>query len=350
MKRVKRLFACLLALTMILGLSATAFAQSSAKDKSQKPENGGEVKFTKEYKLNGAGESPAETFNFTITAAGVKDGGTGSDNQGVPTVKSGASFSKGAATVAGAQADATVQLPNYTAVGTYSYTISENAGTTAGVTYATSTATMKVTVINGDTDGTYKISGVTFWKGDNKLDTGNAGGEDNDAAFTNTYTANKLNITKIVAGALGDKNKEFEFTVTLTAPIDKKFDSVVTLKKSDGTSETVSFNGKSIGNGTETVFGTATFKLKHGATASIENLPSGVEYRVEETKVTGYTTDKENASGTMVDTEKTAKFTNTKNGGTDTGVYLDNLPYLLVFAGVLAIAAVFVVRRRRFED
>ena len=49
-------------------------------------------------------------------------------------------------------------------------------------------------------------------------------------------------------------------------------------------------------------------------------------------------------------TAKTATFTNTKGGDIDTGVYLDNLPYLLVFAGVLAIAAVFVVRRRRFED
>ena len=45
------------------------------------------------------------------------------------------------------------------------------------------------------------------------------------------------------------------------------------------------------------------------------------------------------------------EFTNDKNkGDIDTGVYLDNLPYILVFAGVLAIAVVFAVRRRRFED
>ncbi len=52
----------------------------------------------------------------------------------------------------------------------------------------------------------------------------------------------------------------------------------------------------------------------------------------------------------MMDAEaKTAAFTNTKTGDIDTGVYLDNLPYILVFAGVLAID-VFIVRRRRFED
>lgn len=334
MKRVKRLFACLLALTMILGLSATAFAATK-----QETTNGGTVKFTKEYKLNGAGESPKETFNFTIVKAGdVVDGGEGSESQRLPTMKSGAVFSKGAATTEGAQTDAEVQLPEYTAVGTYSYTISENAGTTAGVTYDDSTVTMKVTVINGTNAGEYAIGGVVFYKNEDKIDTGKAGGVNNSAAFTNTYTANTLNITKTVEGNLGDKNREFDFKVILKRPADKTVESVVTLKKSDGTSENV------------TVSGTATFKLKHGATASIENLPAGVEYEVEETAVTDYTTTSENASGTMDATARTATFTNTKNGKIDTGVYLDNLPYLLVFAGVLVIAAVFVVKRRRFED
>jgi len=49
MKRVKRLFACLLALTMMLGLSATAFATETA-EKVQTPANGGTVTFEKEYK------------------------------------------------------------------------------------------------------------------------------------------------------------------------------------------------------------------------------------------------------------------------------------------------------------
>lgn len=34
----------------------------------------------------------------------------------------------------------------------------------------------------------------------------------------------------------------------------------------------------------------------------------------------------------------------------DTGVYLDNLPYIIVFAGVLAAVAVLVIRRRRVDD
>ena len=337
MKRVKRLFACLLALTMMLGLSATAFAATK-----QETTNGGTVQFTKAYKLEGEGTSPAETFDFTIEKTGdVVDGGTGSESQELPTIQSGATFIENAATTGGAQVDATVKLPEYNAVGTYSYTIREQAGTTAGVTYDDSTVTMKVTVINGDTDGTYKINGVTFWKDGEKIDTGNAGGVKNDAAFSNTYTANKLNITKTVAGNLGDKFKYFDFTVTLTGEEGKTYTLPATITGgSDGSEKKESV----------TISGNTTFKLKHKDTITIENLPAGVTYKVEEAAVTGYETTSKDADGTMNATAKTATFTNTKGGDIDTGVYLDNLPYLLVFAGVLAIAAVFVVRRRRFED
>ena len=63
MKRVKRLFACLLALTMMLGLSATAFATETA-EKVQTPANGGTVTFEKEYKLVGEGISCKFFANF----------------------------------------------------------------------------------------------------------------------------------------------------------------------------------------------------------------------------------------------------------------------------------------------
>ena len=343
MKRVKRLFACLLALTMMLGLSATAFATApDVPDKRQQTENGGIVKFTKEYQLKGEGTSPAETFDFTIEKTGdVVNGGTGSENQELPKMQSGATFSKNAATTGGAQVDATVKLPEYNAVGTYSYTIRETAGTTAGVTYDDSTVTMKVTVINGDTDGTYKINGVTFWKDGEKIDTGNAGGVKNDAAFSNTYTANKLNITKTVEGNLGDKSKYFDFKVTLTGEDGKTYTLPATI--TGGSTESKKQDSVTISVST-------TFKLKHKDTITIENIPAGVEYEVEETDADGYDTSSTDKTGTMGETKKEVKFINTKTGGIDTGVYLDNLPYLLVFAGVLAIAAVFVVRRRRFED
>ena len=84
-----------------------------------------------------------------------------------------------------------VTLPDYTSVGVYTYTINETAGTTAGVDYDAASVTMKVTVVNGDTAGTFKVAAVSFTKGDKKIENG-------EVAFNNTYTANKLAVSKEV--------------------------------------------------------------------------------------------------------------------------------------------------------
>lgn len=326
MKRVKRLFACVLALTMMFGLSATAFAA----DKVQTPANGGTVTFEKEYNLVGQGTSPAETFNFTIAKAGVTDGGVNAASQDMPTVGA-VDYAQGEAGATTKKKAVTVTLPTYTSVGVYSYTISETAGTTAGVTYDATPVTMKVTVI--DNNGTLEIAAVTFTKDGKKLN--------NEAAFTNTYSAGQLDVSKTVTGNLGDKSKYFEFKVTLTGQEGKAYGESYTV--SGGSSE--ANNPTSIKIGKET-----TFRLKHGDTISIANLPYGVSYTVVETAAEGYATTKTGDTGSINAASQTAAFTNDKSSEIDTGVYLSNLPYILIFAGVLAIAAVFVVRRRRFED
>ena len=44
-------------------------------------------------------------------------------------------------------------------------------------------------------------------------------------------------------------------------------------------------------------------------------------------------------------------FTNTKNVIIETGISLDSLPYVLILAGVAAVAVLFLLRRRRsYED
>ena len=243
-----------------------------------------------------------------------------------------AAYAQNGATTAGNKKEVTVALPTYTSVGVYSYIITEKTGTTAGVAYDSKSVTMKVTAV--DNNGTIEIAAVSFTKAGKKL-------ADNEAAFNNTYTANKLSISKTVAGNLGDKSKYFDFTVTLTGKEGEEYSLPATItggSDKSGKKENVAISG------------TTTFKLKHGDTITIENLPAGVSYKVEEATPSDYTMNATGQEGTMDAEAKTAAFTNTKTGDIDTGVYLDNLPYILVFAGVLAIAAVFIVRRRRFED
>ena len=324
MKRVKRIFACLLALTMMFGLSATAFASEGEKTYTDQTT----VTIKKSYKLTNAGTtSPGETFTLKQVGAGRVTDGDATSAPALGTI-TGAAFAEGAATVNGTTGEITVALPTYDKVGVYEYTLQEVAGTTAGVTYYGANIKLVVTVIQGE-NGKLRIAAVHTESEGKKNDT-----------FENTYSAGKLNISKTVTGNLGDQSKYFEFKVTLTGEAGKTYAGSYAVSSGSNSS-----NPTSIKIGEET-----TFLLKHGETISIANLPYGVSYTVAETAANGYTTTKTGDTGSINAAEQTAAFENSKTGEVDMGVYLDNLPYILVFAGVLAIAAVFVVRKRRFED
>ena len=341
MKKTKKLLACLIAAATMFTMGSTAFAAETV-NKAQTPVEG-KVQFTKEYKLIGEGSSPAETFNFTIENAGVADAAEKVNVKNMPTPTAGSvSYTKeDGATIAGNKKTVYVTLPAYESVGVYTYTIKETAGTTAGVDYDTDSVTMKVTVVNGETLGTFKVESVSFAKNENKL-------ANDEAAFNNTYTANKLEVSKQVTGNLGDKSKYFDFTITLTGKDEK------TVYDKNG--YTVS-GGSYAENPTSIKVGeTKTFKLKHDDTITIENLPKDVTYTVEETAVPKYTTtvngtNGNRAEGKTVSNKATQTFVNNKGGDIDTGINLTTLPYILVFAGVIIIAgAAFIARRRRYED
>lgn len=323
--KAKKVLAGVLTCAMVFAMGMTAFAEDAA------PTDQSTVTIKKEYKLEGAGTSPAETFTLEQVGDGeVKDGeATSAPALGTIT---GATFEKGAATVNGTTGDITVALPEYTNVGVYEYTLKEVAGTTAGVTYYGENIKLVVTVVNGD-NGNLRIAAVHTEIGDDdaKSDT-----------ITNTYTANTLKVSKTVTGNLGDKNKYFEFKVKLTGEDGKTYADSYAV-----TGGSYENNPKTIKVGEET-----TFKLKHGDTISIANLPAGVTYTVVETAAEGYETTKTGDEGTINgNNASTAAFTNTKTGEVDTGINLTSLPYMLTIAGIVVIAAIaFVAKKRRFED
>ena len=341
MKKTKKLLACLIAAATMFTMGSTAFAEETV-NKAQTPVNG-IVQFTKEYKLIGEGSSPAEIFNFTIEKAGVTDAAenVNVDNMPTPTVGTVSYTKEDGATIDGNKKTVDVTLPTYESVGVYTYTIKETAGTTAGVDYDTDSVTMKVTVVNGEALGTFKVESVSFAKNENKL-------ANDEAAFNNTYTANKLEVSKQVTGNLGDKSKYFDFTITLTGKNEKT--------AYDKNGYTV-LGGSYDENPTSIKVGeTKTFKLKYDDTITIENLPKDVTYTVEETAIPKYTTtvngtNGNRAEGKTVSNKVTKTFVNNKDGDIDTGINLTTLPYILVIAGVIVIAgAAFITRRRKYED
>ncbi|MGI6012638.1 MAG: DUF7601 domain-containing protein [Ruminococcus sp.] len=336
MKRTKKLLAGIIAATMMFSMSATAFAA----DGSPQPQEG-TVTITKDYiASNDDGVvSPADTFGFSISLVDVTDAGEeiAEGDIPVPTI-SDVVYAEGAAGSEHSKADIEITLPNYDSVGIYTYAITENSSNTAGVTTDTGTVYLKVTVTNQDGQ---LVCNTAVRKG--SVDAVDKIGED-DTAFENKYEAGTLSIKKEVTGNLGDKEKYFEFKVTLTAPEGKNVNSTIKVGETPYVD-----NPEAIVIGQET-----TFHLKHGDTLNLSNIPYGVSYKVEEIAADKYETtvngSEVSSAQDTFDGDELLTFVNDKTGDVDTGINMDSLPYILVFAGVAVIAAVMIVRRRRIDD
>ena len=320
---MKKILAMLLAVMMLLSVASVAMAEGTTT-----PTDMTTVTIKKVYKLANAGTtSPDETFTLQQVGNGTVTNGEATSAPALGAI-TGANFTEGAATVEGFTGDITVALPEYTNVGVYEYTLKEVAGTTAGVNYYGNNIKLVVTVVNSG-NGKLRIAAVhTEAVGGNKSDT-----------FVNTYSAGTLKVSKTVTGNLGDKDKYFEFKVTLTGETGKTY------------GDSYAVTGGSASNPTSIKIGEeTTFQLKHDDTLSIANLPYGVTYTVTETAVDGYTTTKTGDTGSINAAEQTAAFTNDKAGNPDMGVTTENLPYVLLIGFVVLAGAALLLKRKAHNN
>lgn len=329
----------MLALAMLLSLNVTAFASApsdgSTVSVSEEPVES--VTLTKTYKLANEGtESPDVTFSYVITNAGMKDVAEGVTVQPSIPGQYSVSFTGSEVTMGGAIRSFTIDLSEigFTGIGIYSYTIHEVDGNIAGVKYDDKDVTMKITVVNDEENGGFDYY-VALYKDGIKIEA--------DDAFTNTYEANTLTIKKDVQGNFSDPGKRFPFKIALTGVDGDTYESSynITGVADESSSTTVSVDGTANVNISE-----------NDGEIVITNLPYGVTYTVTETDPADYTVVGESThTGTIGEVASVVTIVNEKgNTNIDTGVYLDNLPYIIVFAGVLAAVAVLVIRRRRVDD
>ncbi len=313
---MKKFVAILLTLMLVLGVSA-AFADTN-------------VTINKVYKLTNDGTtSPAETFTLEQVGNDTVTDGDATSAPALGTI-TGADFAAGAATFNGASGTITIALPKYDNVGVYEYTLKEVAGNTAGVGYHAGNIRLVVTVINGANGLEAKAAVHT-----------EATGADKSDKIENTYSAGTLNVSKTVTGNLGDKDKYFEFKVTLTGETGKTYGAsyAVTGGSNASNPATIAVNG-----------GETTFLLKDGDTISIANLPYGVTYTVTETAAAGYTTTKTGDTGSINAASQTAAFTNKKEGQIDTGVTTESLPYVVLMGFVVLAGAALLLKRKAHNN
>lgn len=177
-----------------------------------------------------------------------------------------------------------------------------------------------------------------------------------------------VTITKQVTGLLGDTNKEFEFSATVT---------------NDGENITSQIDAVDENGGNVNL---SNFKLKHnqkitlkdvpvGATVTVTEIAPGAHYKVTATGYTGEQDGGNNVSFTYItvksaDAVETASETGTEtamavmtaveaddivvtNHATlkpDTGVLLDTLPYIVILAVVAGGGILLMLRKHRKED
>ena len=204
------------------------------------------------------------------------------------------------------------------------YFIKEVIDNQSGILYDRTVHTVTLN-ISDNGDGTLKI--------ESNLET------NEKLPFTNQYITGLLTVSKEVSGNMGNRYKEFPFTLEATAPTGK------TLQFS--TDGGATFSPVTLTNGVY------EFTLAHGD--NIIFYPVSGTYTVKETEngdyTTSYSLDGVNGNGTTVNTtlsdnSDTVKFVNDRNVAIPTGVDTPTSAALVGIVMAMALLAIVYIGRR----
>lgn len=359
MKTGKRRLAAfaVVAATMVLALVGVA-APAWAEGQSTNPQlsvTEGRVTITSKLTMDKYAVEPNADFKYTIAPAEASE----LTNTGMPAtagVEGAVSLSPssvnysaeglssednadGVTKTITAQMSASLVTSRFAAPGIYRYKITQTPPELDGLNVVYKELFLDVYVENGNSGLVAK--GCT-------LSTA-AGSGSKISGFENKYVTHKLTITKVVAGNQGDKNKDFEFTVTI--------------KGADG--ETYKYgtvkNGVTTMNQTTTKSGaTFTETLKHGESVIVYGLSSEDKFAVTEADYhgDGYKTSYKIGDGTNSTEgssiaeeaigayDTTVIFTNTKDATVPTDVIRTVAPYVAIVAFAAVMGVVFFRPRR----
>lgn len=359
MKTGKRRLAAfaVVAATMVLALVGVA-APAWAEGQSTNPQlsvTEGRVTITSKLTMDKYAVEPNADFKYTIAPAEASE----LTNTGMPAtagVEGAVSLSPssvnysaeglssednadGVTKTITAQMSVSLVTSRFAAPGIYRYKITQTPAELDGLNVVYKELFLDVYVENGNSGLVAK--GCT-------LSTA-AGSGSKISGFENKYVTHKLTITKVVAGNQGDKNKDFEFTVTI--------------KGADG--ETYKYgtvkNGVTTMNQTTTKSGaTFTETLKHGESVIVYGLSSEDKFAVTEADYhgDGYKTSYKIGDGTNSTEgssiaeeaigayDTTVIFTNTKDATVPTDVIRTVAPYVAIVAFAAVMGVVFFRPRR----
>lgn len=358
MKTGKRRLAAfaVVAATMVLalvGVAAPAWAEGGSTT-PHLPITDNKVTIASKLTMDENAMVPNVTFNYSIAPANKNEltstGGmpvTAGVNGAVSLSPASVNYSDqklnhekadGTTTIT-AQLSAVLNASQFTAPGIYRYKITQTPPELDGLDVAYEELFLDVYVENGNPD--LVVNGCT-------LSTA-AGSGDKTSGFENKYVTHKLTIQKVVDGNQGDKNKDFDFTVTIKGADGEAY-KYATVK-----------GGTTTPNEIKAASGTAiSVRLKNGESVIFYGLSSEDKFTVTEAdyRSDGYKTsykiggDTSSIEGSSIAEESigasdtTVIFTNTKHATVPTDVIRTVAPYVAIVAFAAVMGVVFFCPRR----
>lgn len=287
--------------------------------------------------LNGRNITEKDSFTFELTAGGDYGGKVVMPKKTEVTV-----IGNGTSNTADFRFDPIT----FTNEGEFAFNITEKLPdgvnnenpVSGGIRYDTHTTVVTVNVKSGS-DGILEAVVTSYDNADGSKVT-------DKAEFVNIYES--LTLAKTVSGNIGDKNKPFEFEITLS----KSDDTPIANANFECTGAYATLNTDENGK--------AKVTLKHGQSVTIIGLPTDAKYTIVEKDADAYTTtitanptatisdDNRTVSGSLsANATTTITYNNERESGPITGIFLDNLPWILALCFVLFGGSALYLSKKR---
>ena len=292
----------------------------------------------------------SNTGGGTIEPAVFSNADTANCINGLPTDEDPSSPTSGKKY---AQKEITIVLADnsFTKPGVYRYEISEvSTPALPGVVYDESPNRYLDVFVIADEDNVLSVDSYVLRDEATAINSNGSYSTDPEvksSGYTNSITQYDFEFSKTIAGNQGDKNKRFNFTVSISGANPGTYPIEATDVTDNPTSITVTSNGTA----------SASFKLTDGSSLKILDLNEGAVCQVKENAedyTATYTLDAgDSVSGSdsgaiTLYANHLVAFTNTRNGIIPTGVIVAVAPFAIgicVFGAVLIFIA--VKRKRR---
>lgn len=370
--KLKKLFAGIVAVAMMATMAIPGFAAGAVKKDETVGVTDNTVEITVKYEGTGFGSDKIKLTLDSAAPYAIKNSSKTLADVAGKTISVSSTETTVNETTGGTTATLTVTLPSYDNVGTYFYKLKQAEGTTAGMAYDTAQLYLMVNVINADSEnvtGGYLCKAALF-KANPKDLTGDDLKNAKIDCLTNKYTNGQFKATKKVKGNMADRNETFNFQAKFTKAAGLTVNGNVNAKIANAEMAALELTWTANPDGT--VSAIKDFALQHGQSAEFTNIPNGMTITVYEVAVAedGSKTELKNGDtvGTYevectattqtltVDSDSNAikgetTITNKSTVNVNTGVILDNAPYIALLTIVAAGAVVMIMKKRRnYED